>query len=104
MHTIEPLKNSCLPLSPPTPHLINDGLHVRLVFMVAVEQRGPLLGADAEPRLHGHADDLPVVLSTEGLVRPELEVGVCVCVCGGGGGGGVWGGEGGVIRLSLHCV
>lgn len=53
-------------------YLVNDRLHVALVFVVSIEQRGPLLRADAQPRLHGHANDLAVVFTPKTLVHTEL--------------------------------
>ena len=52
--------------------LVDDGLHVRLVRRVAVEQRRPLVGRDAQAGLGGDLHDLRVVLATQRLVRPKL--------------------------------
>ena len=44
--------------SPLCMYLIDDGLHVRLVLVVPVEQCGPLLRADAQSRLHCNTNNL----------------------------------------------
>ena len=59
--------NECQP-----PHLVDDRLHVRLVLVVSIEQRGPLLWADPQTSVHRHLDDLTVVLTAQGLVRTKL--------------------------------
>ena len=60
------------------------------MFVVSIEQSGPLLGTDTKTSVHSHLDDLTIVLSTERLVRTKLQVHkktrehdhvVCVCVC-----------------------
>ena len=53
--------------------LVYDGLHVRLVFVVTVEKSGPLLGADTKTSVHGHLDDLTIMLTTKGLVCTKLQ-------------------------------
>lgn len=53
-------------------YLVDDGLHVGLVRLVPVEQRGPLVRGDAEAALHGDLDNLGVVFAPQRLVRPEL--------------------------------
>lgn len=52
--------------------LVNDGLHVRLVDQVPVQQRRPLLGRDAEAGFHGDVHNLGVVFSPESFVRAEF--------------------------------
>lgn len=79
---------------------------------VSVEQGGPLLRGDTEPRLHGDVYDLGVVLAAQRLVGTELllelhqrRVLVTLGHLGGGGtgrgrdGGEEWRGEGEVIQL-----
>lgn len=58
---------------PPLPYLVDDRLHVRLVFVVAIEQSGPLLGADTKTSIHCHLDDLTVMLTTERLIGTKLQ-------------------------------
>lgn len=53
--------------------LVNDGLHVRLVLVVSIEQSRPLLWADAKTSVHRHLDDLTVMLSSECLIGTELQ-------------------------------
>ena len=53
--------------------LVDDGLHVRLVFVVSIEQSGPLLWTDTKASVHSHLDDLTVMLSTERLIRTKLQ-------------------------------
>ena len=53
--------------------LVYDGLHVRLVFVVTIEKSGPLLGADTKTSVHGHLNDLTVMLTTKGLVCTKLQ-------------------------------
>ncbi len=53
-------------------NLVNDRLHVTLVLVIAIEQSGPLLRADPQPCLHGHADNLTVMLTAQALVGAEL--------------------------------
>lgn len=60
--------SSCL-----APHFINDGLHVALVFVIPIELGGPLFRTDAQPRLHSHADDLPIMLTPQALVGAKLK-------------------------------
>ena len=43
-----------------------------LVGLVSVEQRGPLVGGDAQAPLHGDLHDLGVMLASQGLVRTKL--------------------------------
>lgn len=45
-------------------YLVNDGLHVGLVFVVAIEKSGPLLWTDSEPCVHRHLDNLTVMFAT----------------------------------------
>lgn len=45
-------------------YLVYDGLHVRLVFVVSVEKRGPLLWTDPQTSLHSHSNDLAIVFTT----------------------------------------
>ena len=53
-------------------YLIDDGLHVGLVGLVSVEQRGPLVGGDAQTPFHGDLHNLGVMLASQGLVRTKL--------------------------------
>ena len=56
-------------------YLINDGLHVTLVFVVPIEQGRPLLRADPQSSLHGHADDLTIMFTPQALIGTELRGG-----------------------------
>ena len=60
------------------------------MFVVAIEQGGPLFWADPQSCLHRHADDLGIMLTTKGLIGAELR--------GRGGGGEGEGGRGGGER------
>ena len=55
-----------------TLYLVNDGLHVRLVFVVSIEKSRPLLWADSKTCVHRHLYDLTVVFSAKSLVGTEL--------------------------------
>ena len=69
-----------LPSSLTNTDLVNDGLHVRLVFLVSIEKSRPLLWTDPQPTLHGNPDYLGIVLPSECLVRTELCRVMCECV------------------------
>ena len=66
-------KKTCLVISAVNLYLIDNRLHFRLVLMVAIEQRRPLLWTDAKTCVHGHLYDLTVMLATKGLVCTELK-------------------------------
>lgn len=42
------------------------------MFVIAIKQSGPLLWANAKPCLHGHANNLPIMLASQGLVGTKL--------------------------------
>ena len=58
-------------------YLVNNGLHVRFVLLVAIEKGGPLLRVNAKPRLHGYPDNLCIMFPAKCVAGTEL----CVCVC-----------------------
>ena len=42
------------------------------MFVVPIEQGGPLLWTDPQSRLHCHANDLPIMLTTKRLIGAKL--------------------------------
>lgn len=53
-------------------YLVNDGLHMRLMRLVSIQQRRPLIGGDAEASLHCDLNNLRVVLPPKCLICAKL--------------------------------
>ena len=57
------------------------------MLVVSIEKSGPLLWTNTKTCVHGHLDNLTVMLATKGLVRTKLDreirdhVSVCVSGC-----------------------
>ena len=71
------------------------------MFVVPIEQGGPLLWTDPQSRLHCHANDLPIMLTTKRLIGAKLGKERRE---GGREGGRERGREGGIIILIMCLV
>lgn len=53
-------------------NLVNNTLHVRSMWLIAIEKRRPLIGWDTKTRLKSHLHDLCVMLTAQRIVVSKL--------------------------------